>query len=83
MKRIHIMHYFVLAVILSGGLAAFYYARPDTTLQFIVAVILAVAYVAWGLIHHTLQKDLHQKVVVEYILIAAIALVLLATVLRT
>jgi hypothetical protein len=83
MKRVHIIHYIVLAFILAGGITAFYLARPDTTLQFIVAVILAVAYIAWGLIHHALQKDLHQKVVVEYILIASIALILLATILRT
>lgn len=83
MKHIHILHYMVLAIILGAGLAAFLYASPDTALQFIVGVVIAVSYVIWGLIHHALRKDLHQKVVVEYILIAAIAVVLLATILRT
>jgi hypothetical protein len=83
MKRVHILHYFVLLVILAGGLGAYYYATPDTSLQFVIGIIIAVAYVIWGLIHHALQKDLHQKIVVEYILIGAIAVILLATVLRT
>jgi hypothetical protein len=83
MRRIHLMHYIVLLCILCGGLGAFYYAGPDRALQFIIGVIIAVSYVAWGLIHHALQKDLHQKIVVEYILIGAIAVILMATVLRT
>jgi hypothetical protein len=83
MKRMHVIHYIVLAIILCAGLAAFYWARPDAALQFIVGVVVSVSYVAWGLIHHALQKDLHQKIVVEYILIGAIAIILLATVLRT
>lgn len=65
-----------------GGVGAFMYAAPNVSLQFNVAVITSVAYVVWGIIHHAMQKDLHQKVVVEYILIGAIAVVLLATVLK-
>lgn len=77
-----IIHYIVLACILVGGVGAFMYAAPNVSLQFNVAVITSVAYVVWGIIHHAMQKDLHQKVVVEYILIGAIAVVLLATVLK-
>lgn len=83
MKRMHILHYIVLAIILGVGVGAFLYASPDTALQFIVGIVIAASYVIWGIIHHALRKDLHQKVVVEYILIAAIAIVLLATILRT
>jgi hypothetical protein len=83
MKRMHILHYLVLFIILGAGVGAFLYASPDSALQFIVGIIIAVSYVIWGIIHHALRKDLHQKVVVEYILIAAIAVVLLATILRT
>ena len=77
-----LIHYLVLACILIGGIGAFMYAAPNVSLQFDIAVITCVAYVIWGIIHHAMQKDLHQKVVVEYILIAAIAIVLLATVLK-
>lgn len=83
MKRIHVVHYFVLLVILLGGFATFYFVRPNTSLQLIVGVVTSISYVIWGIIHHALQKDLHRKIVVEYLLMGAIAIVLLSTVLGT
>ena len=83
MKWIGVMQTIVLVIILVGGVRAFYYGRPDTSLQFIVGVITSVAYVIWGMIHHAVKKDLHTRVVVEYILMGAIAVVLLATILKT
>lgn len=82
MKQMKIFHFAVLALILIGGLGAFWFVRPNTTLEFDISIITSVAYVFWGIIYHAMQKDLHQKVVVEYILIGAIAIVLLATVLK-
>jgi hypothetical protein len=83
MKHVQGMHYAVLGVILIGGIVTFLYVRPNTSLQLAVGIITSVSYIAWGLIHHALQKDLHRKIVVEYLLIGAIAVVLLATILRT
>ena len=60
------VHFFVLIAILTIGVLTF---------------ITAVAYVLWGFIHHAMRKDLHQKIVVEYLLIGAIAIVLLVTML--
>ncbi|HUD20208.1 MAG TPA: hypothetical protein VMR81_07230 [Patescibacteria group bacterium] len=82
MKNAHIIHYIVLLLILAGGIGAFYYAAPNTDTQFIIGVVTSVAYVLWGFIHHAMNRDLHQKIVVEYVLIGAIAIVLLATVLK-
>ena len=82
MKKTNIVHYMVLIAILAGGLGAFYYVSPDSTLQLTVGVVTAVAYVLWGLIHHAMQKDLHKKIVVEYILVGLIAIILLATILQ-
>lgn len=82
MKQTSFIHTFILLCIVGGGLAAFYYLRPNTSLQFTVGVIMSITYVLWGIIHHTIQKDLHLKVVIEYVLMAAIAIVLLATVLK-
>lgn len=83
MKKINVLHYIVLGIILCVGVGAFYFVRSDSSLQFIVGVVTSLAYVLWGFIHHALQKDLHQKIVVEYVLIGAIAIVLLATLLKT
>lgn len=75
----HFPHYAILVVMLGLGVFSFFLVRPNTTAQLAIAVITAVAYVAWGIIHHWLDRDLHLKVVIEYVLIAAIAIVLLVT----
>ena len=56
-----------------------WYAQGNTNVQLAVGSITAMAYVAWGIIHHALIGDLHRKVVIEYILVGLIATVLLAT----
>ncbi len=81
MKTMLIIHYIVLILILSGGVAGFYNAAPNILTQFIVGVVTSVAYIIWGVVYHALKKDLHTRVMVEYVLISAIAIVLLATVL--
>lgn len=75
------VHFFVLIIILAVGVFMFLGLRPNTTLQLYVGIATAVGYVLWGLVHHAVKKDLHQKIVVEYLLIGAIAIVLLVTML--
>ncbi len=79
MKMHRILHGIVLLIILSGGALTFWYAKGNTSLQLAAGFATAVAYVAWGIIHHAMQGDLHRNVVVEYILIGLIAIVLLLT----
>jgi hypothetical protein len=76
-----VIHFIVLIAILSAGVLTFIAVHPNTTLQLLVGIITAVVYVLWGIIHHAIKKDLHQKIVVEYLLIGAIAIVLLVTML--
>ena len=76
-----IVHFLVLIAILTIGVLTFISVRPNTSMQLLVGVITAVTYVIWGLIHHATQKDLHQKIVVEYLLVGAIAIVVLVTML--
>jgi hypothetical protein len=83
MRWTDISQYFVLGCILVGGLGGFYYVRPNTTLQFIIGVATSVAYVIWGIMYHAIKKDLHTRVMIEYILMGAIAIVLFATILKT
>lgn len=79
MKQLHIVHFLVLVTILAVGVSAFFYVRPNTTLQLVVGIATSFAYVAWGIIHHAVEGDLHEKVVIEYVLVGAIAIVLLFT----
>lgn len=78
---IHTMHFIILILILLGSAGAFLLLQGNHTSQLIVGVLTAVSYTLWGIIHHMLQKDLHTKIVVEYILMGAIAIVLLFIVL--
>ena len=77
--KVHHVHFLVLLAILAGGVGTFFYVRSDHVLQLAAAGATAAAYVLWGIIHHAVQKDLHPKIVIEYMLIGAIAVVLLLT----
>lgn len=81
MKISKLLHYIVLLAILTGGVVAFYLVRPNVTYELLVSIATTVAYVLWGIIYHVIEKDLHHKIVIEYVLIGAIAIVLLITVL--
>lgn len=81
MKHRHVIHYGILVAILGIGVAAFYAVRPNTLLQLLAAITTAVSYVLWGIVHHAIEKDLHHRIVIEYMLIGAIAIVLFVTVL--
>ena len=76
------LNFFVLALILVGGVGMIFYNRGDSTLQAAAGIITGVAYALWGIIHHATQGDLHLKVVIEYILIGCIATILLLTMFR-
>ena len=77
------IHYGILIIILLGGLVAFYSVRGNSSLQLLVGIVTSVSYVFWGIIHHMLDHNLHKKIVVEYLLIGAIAIILLATIVRS
>jgi len=49
-------------------------------MQILIGVLLSVLYATWGIIHHAMAGDLHPKVVVEYLLVGAIAVTLIVTV---
>lgn len=76
----HAIHFAVLVGILIIGVSVFLYAYGDRSMQLTVGIFTAVAYLVWGIIHHALEKDLHWRIVLEYVLIATIAVVLLMTI---
>lgn len=77
----HAFHYVVLLLILGTGIGVFYLVQPNVTLELVTGMATAVAYVLWGIVHHALEKDLHPKIVIEYMLIGSIAIILLVTML--
>ncbi len=83
MKREMIIQYLVLVLILIAGIVSFYLVRGNPAMQFRIGIVTSISYVVWGILHHTLEHNLHKKIVVEYLLIGAIAIVLLATIVRS
>ncbi len=79
--KTHIFHFLVLVIIIASGIGMFLLAKGNNALQLMIGVVTSVAYIAWGIIHHCLQGDLHRKVVIEYVFIGGIAITLLFIVL--
>jgi hypothetical protein len=78
MKKVarDIQHYVPLFGILLATISGFIMFTYDKTFQMVVVVSSAIAYVIWGVVHHHIHKDLHLPVVIEYILIAALGIVI-------
>lgn len=79
--KFHYLHFLVLLIILTLGIFTFFTAAGNRQLQLITGIVTSLAYIFWGIIHHALQKDLYMRVVIEYILMGAIGIVILATIL--
>lgn len=75
--KTHFHHYLALLVILNLGVGMFYFLRYSPGDQVWVVLATSVAYVAWGVIHHWLEEDLHLKIVLEYFLMAFLACLLI------
>lgn len=72
----HISHYLVLLSIFVLGLFFFVYFSYNRRVQSWCVIGMSIAYFFWGMIHHSLEKNLHLKVVIEYFLIALLGAVL-------
>lgn len=80
--KTHLFHLIVLILILGGGVISFVILKGDAQAQLGIGVATGVAYVIWGVLHHAIQRDLHPKVVIEYVLFGAVAVLVLMMALR-
>jgi len=69
-------HYLLLATLLSVGFGAFWYFDFNRQAQIGVTLALSAAYVLWGIIHHTIRKNLHWRIILEYLVVASFASIL-------
>lgn len=79
--KTHVTHLAILALILAVGSWTFLTLAGNPQLKLITGAVMAGAYVVWGIMHHAVHKDLHFRVVVEYILVGAVALIFLFAIL--
>lgn len=71
------LDYLALIAILSASLFGFIYFGSDRQLQMIMIGLGVFFYVLWGVVHHLVRHDFHLKILVEYVVIALLALVLI------
>jgi len=77
---IPVFNFAVLTIILFSTVFLFWQVRDNKVMQILAGVLLSILYITWGMIHHAMQGDLYPKVVVEYLLVGAIAVTLIITV---
>ncbi len=76
----HLVHYIPLIGIFLAGIIGFWLFSYDRKLQIAVSVAVSISYVVWGIVHHILHKDLYWEVFFEYVMMAAVGLIILASV---
>jgi len=79
-KWISVTNFTILAIILISTVLLFLLVQDNKSLQVRIGILLSVLYVSWGIIHHSMIGSLHPKVVIEYLLVGAIAVTLIITV---
>ncbi len=77
----HPLHYFVLLCLLMVGLWGLFWFDYSPLIQLAILVSMSVSYVTWGIVHHWHHRDLHIKIVFEYLVIAIFAVLLFASLL--
>ena len=73
----HLSHYMALFGILLAGFAGLILFSYDKNFQIAVALALSLSYIAWGVTHHYLHKDLHIEVFIEYLVVAVLGFVII------
>lgn len=65
--------YFFLAIGLGLAGAAYLLLAHQPSLQIGVVILTGIFYILWGAIHHAREDEWHLRVLLEYVLIAALA----------
>lgn len=77
----HPLHYFTLLCILLAGLWGLYWFNYSPAVQLGIVISLSISYVIWGAIHHMYHRDLHLKIVLEYVVVAVLAVLIFGSLL--
>lgn len=73
----HLPHYVSLISIFIAGVIGFFVFSYDRQFQIAVSLALVLSYVSWGIIHHTLHKDICLTIILEYIAVAILGFIML------
>ena len=72
----HLPHYISLVGIFIAGLVGFYFYSYDQLFQIGIVVAMSLAYISWGIIHHTIHEDICFSIILEYIAVAILGVVM-------
>lgn len=75
----HLSHYLALFGLLLVGFAGLVLFSYDKTFQIAIAIATGVSYVAWGIVHHLIHRDLHIETLIEYVAISLLGFIILYT----
>lgn len=75
-KRIHLLNHLFVPISVGAIILSFLY-KSQPVVQFGILMIVLLLYVSFALIHHSRNKDLTIVIMLEYILIATLAIVIL------
>lgn len=70
------IYYTLLLSVMISGFGVFLSLANNPQLQMITVVLLSFFYVGFAVLHHYLTNDLSVKVVIEYVLMAALGITL-------
>lgn len=76
-KRINKHSVLILVVLSLIALIGVFRFGDNSRLQFQILTSLALIYLSWALLHHTIDKSLTLEVVIEYVLTALLAIIIL------
>ncbi|MEK7497905.1 MAG: hypothetical protein AAB656_03230 [Patescibacteria group bacterium] len=80
----HLPHSVTLVGIFVVALIGFFSFSYDKDFQAAITIAAANGYVSWGIVHHAIHKDLYLETVVEYLVYAALGVVIvLSTIFRS
>lgn len=77
----HPLHYFILLCTQVLGLWGIFWFSYDKLGQLLVITAMAVCYVTWGVWHHKSHRDLHIRIVFEYILVGLLSVLVFGSLL--
>lgn len=77
----NIQHFLPLIGILGAGLLAFFLFSYDQKFQLAAIIATAAGYIAWGIVHHVMKKDISFEVVLEYVIVAILGVIIVWSVL--
>lgn len=73
-SKTHSAYYISLILILALGFFLILQNQYGRAFQLTAAVLTAIFYCLWGIVHHYVHHDITAKIVLEYVLIASLGM---------